>query len=121
MQLVPAPMRQFQTASMCLLIAAGIFDLAVVLVQSLSDAHAISSQTLALINAGLAFATGAVRMVRQQIASTTSEKVELIAAAAAQPVHPGQLDVVASIVPVVGLGAVPLTLEESRQRAAAGG
>lgn len=93
MQLVPAPARHFKTWSMWLLILAGLIDLAVFLVKTLTDAHVVTVETLAIANAVLAFLTGAVRLIQQEIAMTAEEKIDTIAVTAAQPMKPGEPDI----------------------------
>lgn len=104
MKLIPAPGRQFKTVSMILLILIGAFDLSLVLLQTLADVHMITVAQLAVANAAAVFTVGVVRLVHQQVAYTTSEKVEAVEAVAAQPVLPGHVEVK---VRVNGRAAVP--------------
>jgi hypothetical protein len=97
MELIAAPRRQLKTWSMWLLVAAGVFDLGVVLTHSLGDLHVMSVNTLAVVNASLAFVTGAVRFVAQNIPVTTEEKIDLVVAAAAQPMQPDEAPVAVHI------------------------
>lgn len=97
MKLIAAPMRQFKTWSMLLLMAAGIFDLAVVLLKTLSDLHVMSTETFGAINAVLVFLIGAARFVHQQIEMTTTQKVAAIKSVAAQPVKEGEAEVQAAV------------------------
>ena len=96
--MIPAPLRQFRTWSMILLIADGLLNLAGVAINAMSDAHYISAATFGLVNIAFGFAIGAVRLIKQQVTATTDEKKELIAHAIEQPVKPGQRDVTAVIV-----------------------
>jgi hypothetical protein len=97
MELIPAPGRAFRTWSMWLLIATGIFDLAVLLLKTLTDLHVMTAETVLIVNAVLAFATGVVRLIQQQIALTTEQKVAVIESAASQPMKPGEENVAVKI------------------------
>lgn len=96
--MIPAPLRQFKTWSMILLILDGLLNLAGVMINSLSDAHYISPATFGIVNIVFGFVIGAVRFVKQELSVTTTEKKELIAAAADNPVKPGHQDVTAVVV-----------------------
>lgn len=96
-ELVPAPSRRFKTWSTRIVIATILFDFAVVVAKLLFDLHVMSAETLAAINTFLASAAGLAQFIKQQIKLTSEEKVEVIAAAAAQPVHPGEPDVAVQI------------------------
>lgn len=100
MELVPAPLRQFKTWSMLLLIVDGLLNLAGVMINSLSDAHYISAGTFGIVNIAMGFLIGAVRLVKQQVTATTEEKTALIEGAVAQPITPGHKDVTADVQPV---------------------
>lgn len=93
MQLVSAPGRQFRTYSMWLVIIGGVFDLGIVLANTLSADHLISATTLALVNAVLAFAVGTVRLIQQQVPFTTEQKVDALTDLAQQPMKSGETPV----------------------------
>lgn len=86
MQLVPAPGRHFKTWSMWLLIAAGSFDIIVLLLEQVGDIYSISTTTLAVINATLAAITAIARLINQQISITPEQQAEIIQSVVSQPV-----------------------------------
>lgn len=93
MELVPAPSRVFKTYSMWLLIATGVFDLAVVMIKTMTDLHVIGAETALTVNAVMVFLTGVVRLIQQNISTTTDQKVALVESAAEQPMKPGEAPV----------------------------
>lgn len=97
MVLIPAPMRQFRTYSMLLVIGTGVLNLGVILTHTLSELHVVSATNLAIIDAVLMFVIGTVRMIQQQVTTTTQEKVAIVEFAAAQPMAPKQPNVVVEI------------------------
>lgn len=107
MELIPAPSQTLRHYSTWLLIAAGVFDIAVVAISALTDLHVISVETLGIINIGLAAATQTAKMINQKLQLTTAEKVAVIADAAAQPMKAGQADVDVKVVqaPAPKIGA----------------
>lgn len=100
MKLIPAPMRQFKTASMILVVIVGVLNLGVVLLAALAGLEVITIKGLAVGNAVLMFVIGSVRLVHQQVAMTTDQKVDMLDDVSAQPVHAGQADVAAVLVPL---------------------
>lgn len=99
MEMIPAPTRTLKTWSMRLLFVAGLFDSGVALVHLLSDAHIMDAGTLALVNAALVVASGGARFVAQQIPISTEDKIAMIESVAKAPVHPGEFNVDAQIIP----------------------
>lgn len=99
MEIVPAPARVFKTYSMWLLIATGVFDLAVVMLKTMTDLHVIGAETALVINAVMVFLTGVVRLINQQIPASTEQKVALVESAASQPMKPGETPVSVEIQP----------------------
>lgn len=97
MQLVPAPARQFKTWSMILIIALGSADAAYLLISAFGDLELLSKQAVLAINAAIAFLIVPVRLIQQHIPATTEEKQDLVAVAAAQPLHRGEEPVVVQV------------------------
>lgn len=106
-ELVPAPWRVLKTYSFVLVIATGIFDSAIVLMQTFADMHLMSAHTLAMVNAGLMFAVGIARMIAQNIPISTADKTAIVAFAAQQPMKTGARNVSTR----VGSTTVPATPE----------
>ncbi len=92
-QAVPAPSRVFKTWSMLLLMADGIFNLASVAANTLSEAQIIGHETSIIINTVFVFLIGASRFVAQNIQMTTKQKHDVVKAAAAQPMKPGSANI----------------------------
>lgn len=112
MDIIAAPARQLKTVSFWLVVATGIFDLAMALMQTLGSLHMLSANSIAVFNAIMVFAIGAAKFVAQQIAVTTGEKVDIIAAAAAAPVKAGHSDV---NVEINGMPAATATVLDASQ------
>jgi hypothetical protein len=93
MDLIPAPSRQFRTVSMVLLVLIGSADLIIGLLAFLGDIHVLTAPQLALANTVAVTLVGFARLIHQQVAMTREQKVETIAAVAAQPMAPGETDV----------------------------
>lgn len=92
-ELVPAPSRQFKTFSMWLGIAIGSIDALLLLVQAIGDLHLVSMTTVLAINALLGFLIVPAKLILQNIPVTTTEKLDLVATAAAQPMKAEEADV----------------------------
>lgn len=99
MKLVPAPARVFKTYAMWLLIATGVFDLAVVLLKTMTELHVIGAETALVINAVMVFLTGVARLIHQQIPTSTEQKIDIVESAASQPMKPGEAPVNVQIQP----------------------
>jgi len=96
MNIVAAPGRQFKTYSMLLAIALGSFDALLLMLKAFADIHVISNDVLLIINAVASFLIVPAKLIQQYIPLTTEQKVDLVEAAAAQPVKVGQQDVSAT-------------------------
>lgn len=93
MQIVPAPGRQFKSFSMILGLFIGSFNALALLLQVVGSAHVLSAQTVLLINGVLAFLIVPAKLLQQQLAVTTDQKIAIIAAAASLPMAEGHADV----------------------------
>lgn len=111
MELVPAPGRQFKTASMILIILLGSADAIYLLLNTFGDLEILSKQAVLAINATIAFLIVPVRLIKQNIAATTDQKTAIVEFAAAAPMAPGEENVEVkidnAIVPSVPVPAVP--------------
>lgn len=106
--LIPAPGRQFKTVSMWLLIFVGVADLAISALATLGAMPLIHAQEIMIGHTILIFITGVARFVQQQIALTTTQKVDMLNSLAAAPVKEGHEDVVTTITAAsAGLPPVP--------------
>lgn len=116
MDIIAAPARQLKTVSFWLVVATGVFDLAVTFLQTLGTLDILSAKNIALINAVMAFLIGVARFIAQQIAVTTDEKVDIIAAAAAAPVKAGHSDVNVEINGMPAATATATVLDASQAK-----
>ena len=83
--LVPAPLRQFKTYTMLLGIAIGSFDALLALIEAFGDLQVMSHSAVLVTNAVLAFLIVPAKLIAQSVPATAAEKIELVQAAAAQP------------------------------------
>lgn len=92
-KLIAAPSRQLKTVSMWLLMADGIFNLASVAANTLSEAQIIGHQTSTIINTVFVFLIGTSRFIAQNIPMTTEQKHDVVSAVAAQPMKEGNANI----------------------------
>jgi hypothetical protein len=78
----------------------GSFDALMLMMNTFSDIHLLSPTQVLAVNAVLGFLIVPAKLIKQEITATTEQKVELINAAAAQPIAAGQPDVTARVVTV---------------------
>lgn len=97
MKIVAAPSRHFKTYSMLLGLFIGGFNSIVALVEAFGTTDIISSKYVILINAILGFLIIPAKMIYQNISVTTEQKIDMVTAAAAQPIKDGNKDVVVKI------------------------
>lgn len=108
MNLIPAPSRQFKTVSFWLIIFGGVADSALILLATLGVMPIPHAQDMMIGHAVLAFLTAVSKFVQQQIALTTTQKVDMLNSLASAPVKDGHEDVVTTITPAsAGLPDVP--------------
>ncbi len=93
MEIVAAPARQFRTYSMLLGLFIGSFDAIVLLLNTFSDLHVMSTTTVLAINAVLGFLIVPAKLILQNIPATTEQKTAIVEAAAAQPIKAGETNV----------------------------
>lgn len=108
MQIVPAPLRQFKTASMILGIVIGSFNALTAMLAVFANIHWLTMNQVIGINAVLGFLIVPAKLWQQQITATTSEKKELFDAVDKQPIKAGQQDVKVELIKTAG---VPPTVE----------
>lgn len=92
-EIVAAPGRVFKTWSMILVIALGSADALYLLVSTFGELEFLSKQAVLAVNAVIAFLIVPIRLIKQNIPATTDQKIAVVAAAAAQPVHAGEQNI----------------------------
>ena len=112
-EIVPAPGRQFKTWSMIIVIALGSVDAAYLLLSTFGQMDLLSKEAVLAINAVIAFLIVPVRLIQQNIPATTEQKIAVVAAAAAQPVHAGESNIEVKVDEAV-LPSTPTQKEGSR-------
>lgn len=97
MKIVAAPARQFKTYTMLLGLFIAGFDSFVLLWEVLGTTEIISMKAALIINAILGVLIVPAKLIYQNISVTTEQKIDMVSAAAAQPLKDGNKDVVVKI------------------------
>lgn len=97
MKIIAAPWRQFKTYSMLLAIFIGGFNAIIALIETLGTIDLLSIKSVLIINAVLGFLLVPAKLILQNIPVTTKQKVDMVAASAAQPIKKGNKNVVVKI------------------------
>lgn len=97
MKIVAAPSRQFKTYTMLLGLFIAGFDSFLLLWEVLGRTEVISMKSALIINAILGVLIVPAKLIYQNISVTTKQKIDMVSAAASQPIKEGNKDVVVKI------------------------
>lgn len=97
MKIIAAPFRQFKSYSMLLGLFIGSFNAILAMVETLGSIDVLSNKSVLIINAVLGLLIVPAKLILQNIPVNTKQKIDIVAAAAAQPIKEGNREVVVKI------------------------